>query len=200
MKRLLILTLVLLPSTIRELGSMAHAAPEPAIVAIAPTPESVGKVVHAVSYPTVESDLMATPERATADADVKLDRAVGDRLALMGIPRTWEPPPLLLRAVVANRIRQEVPKDYAVMHRETLQLDLSPEMLAQFKQAHDDEVAGHRLVLLGEILLFVLAVLAALAGYIHADEATKGYYTNHRRLAAAAGIGAAGVVAYRLLV
>jgi hypothetical protein len=86
------------------------------------------------------------------------------------------------------------------MHRETLQLNLSPEMLSRFKQAHDDEVAGHRLLVLGEILLFVLAVLAALAGYIHADEATKGYYTNHLRLAAAAGIGAAGVVAYRLLV
>lgn len=192
MKRLLILALVLLPSTVRELGSMAHAAPSASVnIPFAATTNPPATPL------TVESDLMATPERAEADAMVKLDRALADRLALMEIPRSWEPPSSLTTAVVVNRIRQEVPKDYAVMHRETLQLDFSPAVLSRFKHAYEDEVAGRRLLILGEILLFVLAILAALAGYIHADEATKGYYTNHLRLATAAGIGAASVVAYR---
>ena len=56
-----------------------------------------------------------------------------------------------------------------------------------------------RLAVLGGVLGFVLACLAALAGYIRADEATKGYYTHWLRLVAAAGVGASGVVIYRLL-
>ncbi len=53
---------------------------------------------------------------------------------------------------------------------------------------------------LGGGLALALVGLAVLSGYIKADEATKGYYTNRLRLAAAAGLGAAGVVAYRFLV
>jgi hypothetical protein len=173
---------------------MAHAAPE-----TAPSIDAAFATTSPGSTVTVESDLMATPERADA-AEVKLDRTLGDRLSRIGIPRTWDPPSSLRQSIVLNRVRQEIPKDYAVMHRESLQVDVSPAMLSRFKQSYEADVAGHRLVILGEILLFVLVVLAALAGYIHADEATKGYYTNHLRLATAAGIGAASVVAYRLLV
>lgn len=193
MKRLLILTLLLLPSTIRELDSMAHASSGMAIDPAAGLTASVANV-------QVESDLMATPERADADAILKLKRELSDRLSLAGIPRDWEPPARLTDTLVVDRVIREVPKDYAVMHRETLHVDLSPAVLSRFKSTYENEVAGRRLVTLGEILLFVLALLAAIAGYIHADEATKGYYTNHLRLATAAGIGAASVVAYRLLV
>ncbi len=56
-----------------------------------------------------------------------------------------------------------------------------------------------RLVPLGALLAFVLACLAAVSGYIKADEATKGYYTTRLRLAAAAGVGAAGVALFRML-
>ena len=45
---------------------------------------------------------------------------------------------------------------------------------------------------LGGGLAVALAGLAVLTGYIRTDEATKGYYTNRLRLAAAAGLGAAG--------
>jgi hypothetical protein len=38
-----------------------------------------------------------------------------------------------------------------------------------------------------------------MSGYIRADEATRGYYTNRLRLAAVAGLGVAGVAAYRFL-
>ncbi len=52
---------------------------------------------------------------------------------------------------------------------------------------------------LGGSLGFVLICLAAISGYIRADEATKGYYTNRLRLLAAAGVGAAGVIVYRMV-
>ncbi len=51
----------------------------------------------------------------------------------------------------------------------------------------------------GGILAFVLVCLAALSGYIRADEATKGYYTNRLRMLAAAGVGAAGVIVYKMV-
>ena len=54
-------------------------------------------------------------------------------------------------------------------------------------------------LLLGGGLGFALTCLAAVAGFIRADEATKGYYTNRLRLLAAAGVGAAGVAIYQAL-
>jgi hypothetical protein len=58
---------------------------------------------------------------------------------------------------------------------------------------------ARRLGLLGGGLGFVLACLATVSGYIRADEATKGYYTNWLRLASATGVGAAGVLIYQML-
>jgi hypothetical protein len=55
------------------------------------------------------------------------------------------------------------------------------------------------MVLMGGGLAAILTGLAAVAGYIRADEATKGYYTNWLRVAAAAGVGASGVLIYQLL-
>ncbi len=62
------------------------------------------------------------------------------------------------------------------------------------------DLATQRMQRLGGGLALALAALAVLSTYIKADEATKGYYTNRLRLVAAAGLGVAGVVAYRLLV
>ena len=52
---------------------------------------------------------------------------------------------------------------------------------------------------LGGTLAFVLICLGAVSGYIRADEATKGYYTNRLRMLAAAGVGAAGVFIYQMV-
>jgi len=53
--------------------------------------------------------------------------------------------------------------------------------------------------LLGGGLAFLLTCLGVLSGYIRADEATKGYYTNRLRLLAAAGTGAAGMAIYHMI-
>jgi hypothetical protein len=44
-----------------------------------------------------------------------------------------------------------------------------------------------------------LMCLASVSGYIRADEATKGYYTNRLRMLAAAGVGAGGVLIYQMV-
>ena len=56
-----------------------------------------------------------------------------------------------------------------------------------------------RLLIIGGVLALVLVVLSAISGYIKADEATKGYYTNRLRVAAAAGVAAAGAIIYHMM-
>ena len=41
--------------------------------------------------------------------------------------------------------------------------------------------------------------LAACSGYIRADEATKGYYTNRLRMLVAAAVGAGSVLIYQIV-
>ena len=77
--------------------------------------------------------------------------------------------------------------------------DLSPRHRAELVDAYNHELVKHRLLTLGGSLGFVLICLAAVSGYIRADEATKGYYTNRLRMLAAAGVGAAGVIVYRMV-
>ena len=64
---------------------------------------------------------------------------------------------------------------------------------------YNRELVQQRLSRSGGSLGFVLICLAAISGYIRADEATKGYYTNRLRMLAAAGVGAAGVIIYQML-
>jgi hypothetical protein len=78
-------------------------------------------------------------------------------------------------------------------------VDLSPARRAEIVEAYNHEQTLKRLWVLGGGLAFVLACLATVSGYIRADEATKGYYTNRLRVASAAGLGAAGVLVYQWL-
>ena len=66
-------------------------------------------------------------------------------------------------------------------------------------KVYNHELVGRRLVNLGGSLAFILICLAAVSGYIRADEATKGYYTNRLRMLAAAGVGAGGVLIYQMV-
>ncbi len=85
------------------------------------------------------------------------------------------------------------------LYRAGQKLDFSPGRRAEFVETYRREVASWRMKRLGAGLVAVLACLLVITGYIRADEATKGYYTNRLRLAAAAGLGAAGVAAYQLM-
>ena len=90
-------------------------------------------------------------------------------------------------------------KDYATIYEAELRVDVSPERRAHLIAAYHRQLVHGRLVFLGGTLAFFLTCLAALSGYIRADEATKGYYTNRLRLLAAAGVGASGVLIYQMV-
>jgi len=77
--------------------------------------------------------------------------------------------------------------------------DFSPTQKARIVALYHRDLAAQRMQRLGGALALALAGLVVLTGYIRADEATRGYYTNRLRLAAFAGLGAAGVAAYRIL-
>lgn len=147
----------------------------------------------------VESDWMATTERAVTDAHRKLEREVSDWLARAGVPRTWQPSKRLIDQMIRKTDMQHSDFKYAVMHKQQYQVEFSKPVLDRMLAAREREIGGKRLLTLGGGLALMVAALAAVSGYIRADEATKGYYTNHLRVAAGLGLATAGYVAYRLL-
>ncbi len=146
----------------------------------------------------IVGQLSATEPRALDDARIQLERAAADWLG-PDVPRSWKAPAKLIDAMVLDTQVQPVVKDYGTLYEATLRTDFSPARRDKIVRVYERELVARRLALLGGVLGFVLVCLGALAGYIQADEATKGYYTNRLRLAAAAGVGASGVVIYRIL-
>lgn len=142
--------------------------------------------------------LSATEDRACDDARLQLEHAISEWL-VPEVPSSWKPPKSMVNAVALAIEVKPVEKELGTLYEATIRADLSPERRAQFVNAYHHQLVAHRLTLIGGILAFVLSCLAALAGYIKADEATKGYYTNRLRIASAAGVGAAGVLIYQLL-
>lgn len=155
------------------------------------------------SVKTVMSDSMATEERARLSFREKLQAEVADWLAADDVPRSWSPPGRAIEAMIAGPITVEAEaKDYAlgsVMYKAAAPVEFSSARKAQFLQAYRRNLGMQRLGGLGAGLALVLACLAIVFGYVRADEATKGYYTNRLRLAAAAGLGAAGVAFVHML-
>jgi len=148
---------------------------------------------------TVSGKLMTTPERAKQDARKQLDRAVQKWLSDAGVPASWSPPRRMVDGLILDsHVQPDARPDFTV-YQAAYRVDFSPRRRDQIFQVYDREVVGRRLALGIGGLAFVLVSLAGLAGYIRADEATRGYYTNRLRLAAAAGVGAAGVALYKLL-
>lgn len=148
---------------------------------------------------TIRGLPMATIPRAHDSAKDQLERAIGEWLRPTGLPADWQPPTAVVDRIVQWGPVEEIPRDYGTVYVQEVRLDTSDTARHRLVEAFEREEAGHRLVRLGGLLAFVLACLAVLNGYIRADEATRGYYTNQLRLAAAAGVGATGYVLYRLL-
>jgi hypothetical protein len=158
--------------------------------------------------------LSASEDRARQDLRQIVEREVSSWLAA-DIPPSWKVPAPAINAMVQGRYTQEVTKDLVptaessskpedpglyTLYRAGQKLDFSPTHRAEIVGMYRRDLASARMQRLGGGLALALVGLAVLSGYIKADEATKGYYTNRLRLAAAAGLGAAGVAAYRFLV
>jgi hypothetical protein len=155
-----------------------------------------GKDVSTVR--TIAGRLSATVDRARNDARLQLEREVTEWLA-PEVPTRWKPPAHLISQMIRKTEDHPIVKDYGTVYETTLNADFSPEFRGEILAAFHREVVARRLAILGGSLGFILACLAALAGYIRADEATRGYYTHWLRVAAAAGVGASGVLIYQIL-
>ena len=155
-----------------------------------------------VSFPSairpISGRLSATAERARDDARLQLEREVSEWLT-PEVPTHWRAPSSLLSRMIRKTEVRPIVRDYGTVYEATLEADFSPTNRDRLLGAHRREVVAQRLAVLGGVFAFVLVCLAAVAGYIRADEATKGYYTHWLRAAAAAGVGASGVVIYQWL-
>ena len=161
----------------------------------------------------------ASEDRARRDLRQRVEREVADWIAA-DVPTTWKVPASVIVGMVQGSYVQEVARSLTTappeaespstaeipgldglytLYRAGQKLDFSPSRRAQIVQMYRRDLAAHRMQRLGGGLALALVGLAVLSGYIKADEATKGYYTNRLRLLAAAGLGAAGVAAYRFL-
>ncbi len=152
----------------------------------------------APEIPTLDGQISATPERAEADARVKLGETITAWLE-PEVPRSWSLPAGELDKIVLGLSHEPVQKDYGTLYITHLKLDTTPAHRARLVAMYNHELVSRRLVNLGSTLAFILICLAAVSGYIRADEATKGYYTNRLRLLAAAGVGAGGVLIYQMV-
>ena len=159
-----------------------------------PRPE-VGEKVEPI---LVSGRLSATEERAIKDAHDRLSTVIAQRVRDQ-VPSSWKVPARLLEALVQETRIKTVEHEYGPFYEATLVVDFSPRRRAKIVGAYEHEQVLKRLTELGGGLGFLLVCLASLSGYIKADEATKGYYTNKLRLAAAAGVGASGVLLYQML-
>lgn len=174
--------------------------PAPARVAVAPdrAPEPPPPAA-AVAATTVEGQICATEDRARNDARDALRIKVAEWLT-PDVPASWAPPEGLLESLIVETRIAPIVKDYGTLYRADLAVDLSPGRRAELVDAYNRDLVWSRLMSIGGALAFVLICLAVLSGYIRADEATRGYYTNRLRMLAAAGVGAGGVIVYRMLV
>jgi hypothetical protein len=148
---------------------------------------------------TVTGLLSATRERAVADARRVLRDDVANWLE-PEVPRSWAPPEEMLDAMVVDEPRvHSIDKPYGEVFEATLSVDKSPQRRTSLIAVYHRQLVEGRLLGLGVALAFILICLAAISGYIRADEATKGYYTNRLRMLAAAGVGASGVILYHMI-
>lgn len=201
MKRLVLLTVILVPSAFHVIGNMSNACRP--TVSIRPraghlyaAEPNLNLAVSAEPSRVVRHLPSATPERAREDAWEALRAVVGTWLNPAGVPESWSPPDDLLRGMVHEEPLESVDKDYGTIFVQPLVLDTSPANRDRLVEAYERELSGRRLLGLAGVLAFVLSCLAAVTGYIRADEATRGYYTNTLRIAALTAVGAAGAAVY----
>lgn len=148
---------------------------------------------------SVTGRISATEARAKADARVQLIGVIRSRLE-DEIPQGWQIPGDLVESLIQKTDIKTSQREFGTYYEATLTLDPNPEAFQRIAAAYQHEQVVKRLTLMGGGLGFVLLCLGTLTGYIKADEATKGYYTNRLRLASAAGVGAGGVLLYQMLI
>lgn len=147
--------------------------------------------------PTVVAGLIsATEDRARADAFAKFRKVLAKQLA-PDVPPNWAVPERLVKSLKPEVTVTPHPRDYGTMYTAEVSAKVSPARRLKIVETYRHERQVEKLTYAGGGLGFLLVCLGVMSGYIRADVATKGYYTNKLRLAAAAGVGAAGVLIYQ---
>jgi hypothetical protein len=145
----------------------------------------------AVSYPTWNlTGHGETVDDAKEDACSKGWKELVDYLRRQSPPIEWTPPRDFVRKHMARKWGQEETVEFDDPLGKVIQIPLVLELTPQ----DQDRIARHdhhyrveqRLTWVGKIFLGLVALLAAVAGYVRLDEWSKGYYTGLLRLAAAA--------------
>jgi hypothetical protein len=162
------------------------------------TPRDVVAYRPSSTIRSIAGRLSATEERARDDARLQLEREVTEWLT-PEVPTQWRPPAPLITGMIVKQGIKPMVRDYGTVYEAILEADFSTARRDEIRAAYRRELVARRLAILGGSLGFVLVCLAAVAGYIRADEATKGYYTHWLRAIAAAGVGASAVLIYQML-
>jgi hypothetical protein len=134
-------------------------------------------------------------EDAEQDALEKAQGQVTTFLTNQNPPLDWAPPLNYVERLVTKRTAEEPEKilhEIGVTHQVRLDVELTAREYEHMRALDHKLRREHRLFWLAKVLALVVAVLAALAGYLRLDEATKGYYTTWLRLAA---VGFAAAIA-----
>lgn len=133
-----------------------------------------------------------TEKDAELDALKNVGAEITEYLWGTGISHDWSPSLNDLRGLVTGEPKTIV-KDMEGIGpvRETkLQLEMTPKAYRRLLQQDRQHRAMERISILGKIMIVVVALLVALAGYFKLEDATKGYYTAWLRLAAISFIAA----------
>lgn len=146
----------------------------------------------------VTGRLSATEDRAKKDAETLFARMLVEKLG-PELPGDWQPPTNLVHKMILETSVKPHDRDYGTVYDATLKVNISPARRTEVVAAYRHQQVLKRLAVMGGGLLFILASLGAVSSYIRTDEATKGYYTNALRLAAATGVGATGWAIYHIL-
>ncbi len=149
--------------------------------------------------PTVVVDRFAATEQSAKTKTRELFKRTVKNWLGSDASRDWSLPDAELNRLVLEEYTAPFYSDVGVVYLTGFQTDLSQHAKSRVLELYQNDLARQRLYWIGGIVTFVLVCLGSMGGYIRADEATKGYYTNRLRLAAAAAVGAAGFAIYHLV-
>jgi len=150
---------------------------------------------------TLEGRWMKTHEDAEQDALLEAQLRVSTYLRSLQPPVEFLPPLDYLDKHLVKKKTEEV-KDFeeqvGIMRRVQLEVEVSPGAARELVRMDRADRSHQRMFWLAKLLAGVVAALAAVSGYVHLDERTKGYYTTWLRLAAATVVGTAGIALWWL--
>jgi hypothetical protein len=173
------------------LGLRTHRLP-PDFMGGTRVPEKAAAEVRTATF-TVESAWMKNVEDAEQDALQEAQAHVAGYLRNLRPRIDWVPPGDYIQKRLVRKQSVETKdfgEDVGVMRRERLEIEVAPRAVREMVRLDRENRSHERMVWLAKLLAGVVVALAAVAGYVHLDERTKGYYTTLLRVSAAGAVGA----------